>query len=56
MSVRFPVIRKRLADVALVDSGLEQGEEVILTNVEEIADGSKVTIVVEAAPVADVDE
>ncbi len=56
VSVRFPVIRKRLADVALVDSGLEQGEEVILTNVEEIADGSKVTIVVEAAPVADVNE
>jgi RND family efflux transporter MFP subunit len=56
VSVRYPAIRKLLADVALVDSGLEQGEEVILTNVEEIADGSKVTIVREASPIADVDE
>ncbi|MDA1141359.1 MAG: efflux RND transporter periplasmic adaptor subunit [Planctomycetota bacterium] len=56
VSVRYPTIRRLFADVALIDSGLKQGEEVILTNVEEIAEGSKVSIVREATPVADVDE
>ena len=49
---RAPNIRKTLADVVLIDGGLKPGEEVILTNVAEIADGSRVSLVQDDGPLA----
>lgn len=38
-----PAIRCALPHVLIADGGLEEGEELILTNLEEIADGTRVT-------------
>ncbi len=45
---RRPTILRRLADVALVREGLAKGELVVITNVEQVADGSRVRVVRQA--------
>jgi RND family efflux transporter MFP subunit len=40
--VREPSIRYTLPHVLIADGGLEEGDELILTNLEEIADGTRV--------------
>ena len=42
---RTPVIRKRLTAIALIEAGIAPNEQIIVTNVEKVADGSKVTVV-----------
>jgi RND family efflux transporter MFP subunit len=43
-----PVVRRLLADVALVDDGIDEGARVIVSNVERIAKGSTVRVAAEA--------
>ena len=52
---RRPVLARLLPDVALVASGIEVGERIVVTNVEQLANGTRVRIVREAdgAPSAD---
>jgi len=47
---RTPVVLRWLPDVALVTSGLEPGDEVITTNLEQIADSSKILVTERDAP------
>jgi len=47
---RRPDVRKVLADVVLIHDGIQPGEEIVLTNVEEIADDSRVLLVTDGAP------
>ena len=42
-----PAIRATLVDVILVQSGLEPGERIVISNVEQIADGSRVRLILE---------
>ncbi|MFG0320646.1 MAG: efflux RND transporter periplasmic adaptor subunit [Planctomycetota bacterium JB042] len=41
---RTPTVRRSLADWALVDGGLAAGDEVIVTNLEQIADESRIHV------------
>jgi RND family efflux transporter MFP subunit len=42
---RRPAIRRLLPEIALIESGIEAGEEVVTTNLEQLADGVRVKIV-----------
>jgi len=44
---RHPKVKKFLPDLALVKGGLEPGDEVVVTSVEEIDEGSRVVVVEE---------
>jgi len=44
---RRPEVRRLLIDVALIEGGLDEGEFIVVTNVEQIADGSRVRVVKE---------
>ena len=45
---RIPVVARLLPEVALVTAGVKPGERVVVTNLEQIADGSRVTLVEDA--------
>lgn len=51
--VRKPSILYALPHVLLADKGLEEGDELILTNLEEIADGTRVTPIRTTIPAED---
>jgi len=40
-----PTLRAELFDVLLVDDGIQPGDRIILTNLEEVADGTRVRVV-----------
>jgi hypothetical protein len=42
---RTPEIRRLLPEVALVSSGISPGELIVVTNLEQVADGSTVILV-----------
>lgn len=42
---RTPGIHKVLTDVVLLDSGVKTGERIVVTNVEKIGDGSRVSVI-----------
>lgn len=47
---RRPVVRRLLTDVALVDSGIEPGDLIVVSNIEQIADSSRVRVVAAEEP------
>lgn len=53
---RRPIVRRWLPSVALVESGIEAGELVVVTNIEQIAEGSRVQLVREEDAAAADDE
>ncbi|MCU0725273.1 MAG: efflux RND transporter periplasmic adaptor subunit [Planctomycetes bacterium] len=46
---RQPGVRRLLPEVALIDEGLAEGERIIVTNLEQIADGSRVLLAPDGA-------
>jgi RND family efflux transporter MFP subunit len=48
--VRTPVVRRWLTDVVLVDGGVEAGERIVVTNLEDLAHGSRIRVAPESAP------
>ncbi|MHC4549864.1 MAG: efflux RND transporter periplasmic adaptor subunit [Planctomycetota bacterium] len=48
--VRTPSVRYALPHVLIADGGLEEGDEIILTNLEEIADGTRIVPIREEPP------
>ncbi len=53
--LRHPTVERWLPDVALVSGGLEPGEQIVVTSLEQVADGGRVRIVSEAASGTDSD-
>jgi RND family efflux transporter MFP subunit len=49
VKVRKPSVRRWLSDVALVDGGVTEGERIVVTNLEQLAAGSRVRVVPEEA-------
>ena len=48
IEVRTPVITRLLPGAALVSTGLEDGEAFLITNIESVAEGSRVRIATDA--------
>ena len=42
---RTPVIRRRLTDMVLLESGVDPNERMVVSNVEKIAHGSRVVVI-----------
>lgn len=49
VSERAPTVERFLSGVALVSSGVEDGELVLVTNLESVAEGSRVRLVIDGA-------
>jgi RND family efflux transporter MFP subunit len=45
VSIRTPEVSRWLPSVALVSGGLSEGDRIVVTNIEQIADGSRVRLV-----------
>ena len=57
MEVRTPKVARQLPGVALIEAGLADGELYLVSNIESVAEGSRVRLMVEGAetPVGDDD-
>jgi len=50
ISERTPEVSRYLSGVALVTTGIEEGERILVTNLESVAEGSRVRLVIDEAP------
>jgi RND family efflux transporter MFP subunit len=48
--MRTPAVRRWLTDVALVEGGIERGERIVVTNLEDLAHGSRIRVAKESDP------